>query len=229
MTTPPCSRSATRLGLDFRLSGFASAHFDSQDDLNVALGLSPGGQSFDAIADLDDPNVLGTVHISNLPSSLEVTVSPSGESVTYDASSSINQITADIELRDTGDTLGVDINGVPQTIDLLFDADGSKITWNASAPTTSVSANAHLTPASLGGTRTFDAGVTVTEIPSTWDATWANGNVHFRGISGPIGASRPGSPTMVSTTCCPGTTSAPSTARHPETSTRASRSPTSRT
>ena len=37
---------------DFRLTGFASAHFDGSEDTTVELGLSPGGQSFDAIADL---------------------------------------------------------------------------------------------------------------------------------------------------------------------------------
>jgi hypothetical protein len=167
------------LGLDFQLSGFASAHFDSQDDLNVALGLNPGGQSFDAIADLDDPNVLAHAHISNLPTSVEVTVSPDGESATYDASSSINQITADILLRDTDDALSIDIGDVPTQFTLQFDADGSTIAWDASAPTGHIGAAAHLTPASIGGDRTFEASLTIDDIPVTWDASWADGNVLF--------------------------------------------------
>ena len=149
------------LGLDFRLSGFESAHFDGPRTPNVALGLSPGGQSFDAIADLDDPNVLATAHISNLPSSVEVTMSPDGESATYDASSPIDQITANLLQRDTDDALSIDIGDVPTQFTLQFDAEGSTIAWDASAPTGNIGAAAHLTPASIGGTRTFDASLVI--------------------------------------------------------------------
>ena len=176
------------LGLDFRLSGFKSAHFDGSEDTVVELGLSPGGQSFDAIADLDDPDVLAKAHVSELPTNLAVTVSPSGESATYTASSSIPLIRASIEKRDTGDELAVEILDVPTAVSLLFDADGSTIDWNASSTTGSVSALAHLTPDSLGGTRTFDAGLTITTIPSQWHATWANGNVLWEAPAPGIGS-----------------------------------------
>ena len=82
-----------KLGLDFRLSGFESAHFDGSENTSVALGLNPGGQSFDAIADLDDPDVLAKVHVGALPSDLAVTISPSAQNVSYPASSVIPLLT----------------------------------------------------------------------------------------------------------------------------------------
>ena len=369
------------LGLDLQLSGFESVHFDGSEDTSVAVGLSPGGQSFEAIADLDDPNVYARAFVSSLPSSMAVTLSPSagsatysassiiplleasftlrdtmqfaearlldlpknitlgfntsgatpqitydadsrlgkieatyqeapgamalraeitdlpphmtiggqdpmvfdartsaaaapgsshlgqikfqyatngvfavvptpddhayidtvggthaelvytglrllsvdtsdeelhaeirntaarlfraylttpnlsltgfidkvpaqiriaqvGNEISYDASSSIAEIYTDLE-RDNGDKLTVDILGVPAQVNVTFDGVGSTLDWAASAPTGSVSALAHLTPATLGGTRAFDAALTITSIPVAWDASWANGNVAF--------------------------------------------------
>lgn len=381
------------LGLDFRLSGFESAHFDGSENTTVELGLNPGGQSFDAIADLDDPNVLATAHVSQLPTHMAVTLSPTdgtadyaatsviplleaaftlrdtdtfatakltdlpknigltfntsgpvpevtydadsrlgsieatyqeapgglaihglisdlpqhmtiggidpmvfdartsasdppgssylgqmlfqyaedgifaspptsddhiyldtlsdthaellytglkllsvdtsdqelhaeirntsprllraylttpeltltgfidkvpaqinvdqvGNLISYRASSPIDQIFTDLS-RTNGDTLAVDVHGVPgsvdggpNSIDVLFDGAGSKLDWDASGETTSISAQAHLTPDTIGGTRAFDAGLTINDIPSHWDATWANGNVLFQAPDG---------------------------------------------
>lgn len=378
------------LGVDFQLSGFASLHFDGSEDTTVALGLNPGGQSFDVVADLDDPDVLATAHISQLPSQMEVTLSPVdgsasytassviplleaaftkrdtdtfatakltdlpknidltfntsgatpqvtydadsrlgsieatyqeapgalalhalisdlpqhmtiggkdpmdfdartsagaaagssylgqiffqyatngvfasppttddhvyadtvggthaelkytglkllsvdtsdqelhaeirntsprllraylttptltltgfidavpaqiklaqvGNTVSYDASSAISRIYTDLN-RTNGDELAVDIQGVPQSVDVLFDGAGSELGWSASAATGSVSALAHLTPSTLGGTRAFDAGLTITDIPAQWDASWANGNVLFEAPAPGIGS-----------------------------------------
>lgn len=172
------------LGLDFKLSGFESAHFDGSEDTTVALGLSPGGQSFDAIADLDDPNVLAEVHVSELPADLGVTISPAEQLTTYSASSEIPLLTGSFTKRDTGDTLDVAIHDIPTSIALHFDGIASTIGWTAADNTGGIEANAHLTPDTLGGTRSFDAGLTITDIPSQWDATWADGNVLFEAPDG---------------------------------------------
>lgn len=172
------------LGLDFRLSGFRSAHFDGSEDTTVALGLTPGGQSFDAIADLDDPDVRAELHVAELPSEMAVTISPSAQTTTYTASSAIPQITGSFLKRDTGDELGIEIQDIPTDISLLFDGTGSTIDWTASDTTGKVAAVAHLTPDTLGGDRTFDAGLTITSIPRQWDATWAGGNVLFQAPDG---------------------------------------------
>jgi hypothetical protein len=379
------------IGLDLRLSGFASAHFDGSEDTTVTLGLDPGGQTFDAIADLDDPNVLATAHIGALPKTMSVTLDPAngaatytassvipllqasftdrdtqmfataelhslpqsigltfntsgdipeitydadsrlgsidvtysekpgglgihglisdlpeymkiggidpivfdartssdaasgssflgqvafqyasdgvfaspptaddhvyldtlgggthaglqysglqflsadtsdeelhaeirntnprllraylttptltleafidkvpasieldqvGNQITYTASSTVNQIYTEL-VRDNGDELAVDIKGVPNSVSVLFDGAASKLGWTASAATTSISAVAHLTPDTLGGTRAFDASLTITSIPATWDATWANGDVLWEAPAPGIGS-----------------------------------------
>jgi hypothetical protein len=374
------------IGLDLRLSGFASAHFDGSEDTTVALGLSPGGQSFDAIADLDDPNVLATAHVGALPTDLQVTLDPAdgaadytassiipllqasftdrdtemyataelrdlpknigltfntsgatpevtydadsrlgsidvtysekpgglgihglisdlpeyvkiggidpivfdartssdaesgsshlgqvafqyatdgvfatpptgddhvyldtvggthaslqysglrllsvdtsdeelhaevrntsprlfraylttptltleglidrvpaeirlhqvGNTVTYDSSSTVDRILTDLA-RSNGDTVTVDIRGVPEDVSVLFDGANAKLGWTASAATGSISALVHLTPDTIGGSRPFDAGLTITSIPTQWDASWADGNVLFQAPEG---------------------------------------------
>lgn len=380
------------LGLDFRLSGFKSAHFDGSEDTTVELGLSPGGQTFDAIADLDDPNVLATAHIDALPTDIKVTLDPANGAATYEASSVIDLLEASFTDRDTemfatakltdlpktigltfntsgevplitydadsrlgsidvtysekpdglaihglisdlpkymkiggidpmvfdartgpaaapgssdlgqvlfqygtdgsfaspptsddhiyldtdevdsthaelqytglkflsvdtaneelhakiqntsprllraylttpnltltghidkvpatievaqvgnlisydasspidtiatdlnranGDQVAVLIQDVPSSIDLLFDGANSELVWDSSSATGLVSALAHLTPDTIGGTRDFDAGLTITDIPTHWDAGWADGNVLFEAVSPGIGS-----------------------------------------
>ncbi len=380
------------LGVDFRLSGFKSAHFDGSEDTTVEVGLSPGGQTFDVVADLDDPNVLATAHVGALPADMKVTLDPDageadyeassiipllsasftdrdtemfgnatltdlpknigltfnttgdvpevtydadsrlgsidvnysekpgglalhglisdlpqymkiggidpiefdartgplapkasshlgqiffqyatdgtfasppttddhvyldtdevdsthaellytglkylgvdtsneelhatiknasarllraylttptlsltgfidkvpaqidiaqvGNLISYDASSTIDEISTNLE-RANGDQVAVQIQDVPDSIDLLFDGAASELVWDASSTTGLVSALAHLTPDTIGGTRTFDAGLTITDIPVHWDASWADGNVLFQAPAPGIGS-----------------------------------------
>lgn len=384
-------KAGQKLGVDFQLSGFRSAHFDGSQKTIVSLGLDPGGQAFDAIADLDDPNVYATVHVGSLPSSMGVVIDPVGGSATYSASSVIPDLTGSFTKRDTqtlaslsllqlpkniavtfntsgaapsltysadsrlgkidatyqkapndlafhgvisdlplylaiqgqapivfdartastaptgsdflgqvlfqyttdgtfqspptaddhlylntvggqthaevlysglkylsadttnqelhaeirnvsprivraylttddlsatgtidkvpaqvridqvgndiqyhatsaidaittdvvranGDHVSAAITGVPTAIDLLFDMTGSKLNWNASGPTGSIGAQAHLTPDTLGGPRTFDAALTISDIPAQWYATFGSGNVSFVAGGAGIGA-----------------------------------------
>ena len=379
------------LGLELQLSGFQSAHFDGSQKTIVSVGLSPGGQSFDALADLDSPNVLASVHVSKLPATMNVTIDPVGGSATYSASSVIpdlhgsftqrdtdtigdfkltdlpkniqltfntsgaapvityaadsqlgaiegtyqkapgglsfhalisqlpqymliqgqdpivfdartsagaapgtssigqvlfdyatdgtfqsppttddhlylntvggqthaevqytglrflsadttggalhaeirnvsprlvraylttdsltltgfiDKVPADVKIdqvgndvqyhasspineiftnvdRANGDTLSADVTGVPTAIDVLFDATNSKINWTASSTTGGISVLAHLTPDTLGGTRAFDASLAITSIPTTWSATYGDGNVDFEAGGSGIGA-----------------------------------------
>ncbi len=133
---------------------------------------------------LTTPNLTMTGYIDKVPS--EITVSQVGNLITYDASATINEIATDVE-RSNGDTLAVLIQDVPQHIEMLFDGEGAKLDWSASSVTGLVSAVAHLTPDTLGGTRNFDAGLTITDIPTQWDATWADGNVLFQAGAPGIG------------------------------------------
>lgn len=194
----------TEIGVDFQLSGFTSAHFQNTDDkMVVGLGLNPGGQAFDAIADLDSPNVYATAHITQLPSSISITDDASTSTYTYSASSPINagipgtpDVAASITLRPGTDTtldpsddnLSAGITNIPATIALQLDSDHSKIDWNASDDTGKVEVSAHLSAATLGLDRGIDAGLTITDIPATWSATYGDGNVDFNAPTPGIGS-----------------------------------------
>lgn len=117
----------------------------------------------------------------------EITISQVGNLITYDASSTIDEISTDL-VRDNGDTLAVQIQDIPSHVEVLFDGAGAKLVWNSSSATGLISALAHLTPETLGTDRAFDAGLTITDIPVHWDATWANGDVAFNTSPGGIGS-----------------------------------------
>lgn len=131
------------------------------------------------------PNLELTGFIDKVPA--EITIAQVGNLVSYDASSAIDEISTNLE-RANGDEVAVQIQDVPSSIDLLFDGAGSKLVWDASAPTGLVSAEAHLTGATLGQARDFDAGLTITDIPVHWDADWAGGNVLFQAPAPGIGS-----------------------------------------
>ncbi|MCW2797602.1 hypothetical protein [Nocardioides sp.] len=137
---------------------------------------------------LTTPNLTLTGFIDKVPA--QINIDQVDNLVSYRASSPIDQIFTDLHTT-SGDALAVDVHGVPgsvdggpNSIDVLFDGANSRLNWDASGETTSISAQAHLTPATLGGTRAFDAGLTITGIPSHWDATWLDGNVLFQAPDG---------------------------------------------
>ncbi|RNL80871.1 hypothetical protein [Nocardioides marmorisolisilvae] len=118
-------KQGTKLGLDFQLTGFQSAHFDGHQKTDVSLGLDPGGQPFDAIADLDDPNVLATAHIAALPSSVHVVFDPDNGHATYTASSVIPEMDASFDDRAANMHGDATLTDLPKNIDLLFNTTGA--------------------------------------------------------------------------------------------------------
>jgi hypothetical protein len=128
------------LGLDVQLSGFKSAHFDPSDKTVVSLGLDPGGQAFNAVADLDDPNVLANVHVSELPSTMTVTIDPEGGAVTYAADRVIPELDGSFEQRDTSTIGSFTLHGLPKNITLGFNTSGAapQITYDADSRLTSI-------------------------------------------------------------------------------------------
>jgi hypothetical protein len=140
------------LGLDFRLSGFASAHFDGSADTTVALGLDPGGQSFDALADMDSPNVLATAHVSQLPKNMSVTLSPVAGSATYAASSVIPLLEASFTKRDTNTFATAKLTDLPKNIALTFNTTGGtpQVTYDADSRLGSIEATYQEAPGALG-------------------------------------------------------------------------------
>lgn len=134
---------------------------------------------------LTTPNLTLTGFIDKVPA--EISIAQVGNLVSYDASAGIEEISTNLN-RANGDALAVQIQDVPAEIDLLFDGANAKLGWDASGATGLISAIAHLTPDTLGGTRDFDAGLTITEVPSSWDAGWAEGNVLFEAPAPGIGS-----------------------------------------
>ena len=131
----------------FRLSGFTSAHFDGHQKTNVALGLSPGGQTFDAIADIDDSatgglNVLANAHVGALPASMEVTFDPDNGSADYTASSVIPLLTASFTDRTTQMFGNAKLTDLPKNIGLTFNTSGGtpQITYDADSRLGSIEA-----------------------------------------------------------------------------------------
>jgi hypothetical protein len=146
-----------QLGLDFRLSGFTSAHFDGHEDTNVSLGLTPGGQTFDAIADIDDSatggmNVLATAHVGALPSTMAVTFDPDNGTADYSASSVIPLLTASFTDRDTQMFGNVKLTDLPKNIGLTFNTSGGtpEVTYDADSRLGSIEANYSEKPGGLG-------------------------------------------------------------------------------
>lgn len=107
--------------------------------------------------------------------------------VTYTSSASIPRVYADVQ-RKGGDHITAEVKGIPTSAQVLLDGKNSVLNWQANAPTTSAAAIAHLTAATLGTDRAFDADVTVDSIPATWNAAWANGNVLFNAPGAGIGS-----------------------------------------
>lgn len=168
---------------ELQYSGLRYLSVDTSDEELHATIKNTAARLFRAY--LTTPSLTLTGFIDKVPA--EITIAQVGNLVSYDASSSIAQIYTDLE-RTNGDTIAVDIQGVPQEIDLLFDAANSQLEWDASAATTSVSAIAHLTPDTIGGDRAFDASLSIGQIPTHWDATWAGGNVLFQAPAPGIGS-----------------------------------------
>jgi hypothetical protein len=146
-----------QLGVDFRLSGFTSAHFDGHEKTNVALGLSPGGQTFDAIADIDDSatgglNVLANAHVGALPANMEVTFDPDNGSADYTASSVIPLLTASFTDRTTQMFGNAKLTDLPKNIGLTFNTSGEtpQITYDADSRLGSIEANYSEKPGGLG-------------------------------------------------------------------------------
>lgn len=147
------------LGLDLRLSGFTSAHFDGSSDTDVTVGLTPGGQSFDVIADMDQPNVLATAHIDALPADMAVHYSPANGTATYTASSVIPHLTGAFTDRDTQMNGSIEFTDIPRTIGLTFNTSGAvpDITYEADSRMGQIHATYSEAPGGLAIDATIDS------------------------------------------------------------------------
>ncbi|MDT4939235.1 MAG: hypothetical protein QOG80_2906, partial [Pseudonocardiales bacterium] len=122
-----------QLALELQLTGFQAAHFDGSQKTIVSMNLSPGGQSFDALADMDSPNILASVHVSQLPSTMSVTIDPVGGAATYSASSIIPDLHGSFIQRDTQTIGDFALTNIPKNVQVNWNIAGSapQITYAA--------------------------------------------------------------------------------------------------
>ncbi len=155
----------TGLGVDALVSGLVSAHADPSARASYSLGLSPGGQPFHAQADLDSPNVLASLNVSNLPSSLAVTMDPAAGSAAYQASTVINSVAVFFATRDSGFnnvTIGsATLAAVPKNVTLGWSTSGAtpSVTYGADSRLGSLQAFYQQAP----GQTTFSG--TISDLP----------------------------------------------------------------
>jgi hypothetical protein len=153
------------LGVDAKISGLVSAHADPSQRASYRLGLSPGGQQFLATADLDSPNVAASLTVSNLPTSLAVTMDPAVGSASYQASSVINSVSVAFAQRDSSFAnvlVGrASLGSVPKNITLGWSTAGAtpSVTYSADSRLGSLQAFYQQAP----GQTTFSA--TVADLP----------------------------------------------------------------
>lgn len=127
-------KQGAKLGVELVLSGLQAFHVEPSQKALYSLTLNPGGQPFKAVADLDSPNVLATLEVSNLPSTIAVTMDPAAGAATYQASSVINSAKARFDQRATGMVGLVELEDIPQSIDVGFTTGGAtpQVTYDAS-------------------------------------------------------------------------------------------------
>lgn len=139
------------LGADLRVTGFESLHFDGSEDTTVSVGLEPGGQSFEAIADLDDPNVHARAYVAELPKDMSVTISPAAGTATYTGDSVIPLLEGSFTDRDTEAFASVALTDLPERIGLTFNTSGDtpQITYDADSRLGSIDATYQEAPDGL--------------------------------------------------------------------------------
>lgn len=79
--------------------------------------------------------------------------------------------------------LDLDAQNLPAELDGRLDLARSQLRWTASAPTGLIDATVRYPVAD----RTYVGTAQVTSLPARWEASYASGDLGFRGLSGPIG------------------------------------------
>jgi hypothetical protein len=135
-------KSGNGIGVDAQIAGVIAAHADPSNNATYSLTMSPGGQEFKGLAQLDGPNRIANVDISNLPSNITVTIDPSNGKATYSASAIINSVDGSYQQPDVGQIAHFTLNQVPKNITATWQPGGNKpmITYNADSRLGSLSA-----------------------------------------------------------------------------------------
>ncbi|MEA3202035.1 MAG: hypothetical protein QOE90_3463 [Thermoplasmata archaeon] len=163
------------VGVDLQLSGLVeiTATTDPTNGAYARLRLSPGGQTFNATADLDS-DTYATLQIAALPNDVTLSMRPGSGSFSYAGAASGTSLTARLWRVSTGLIGAVDLPSLPASLSLTW-AMGPPFTatYDASAPLTGL--NAFVRAASAGPT----ANLAISSLPQHIDVLAGDGQVVF--------------------------------------------------
>lgn len=161
-----------------RLTGLKLVTYDARSDQLHARVLATSPRVLLVAA--DTPVSLTVGMIDQLPT--DVRVDLAGNTVTYQASSTIGRAWAYLDKKD-GQTVYGDVTGVPASATITVDNAAQRVNWAASSPVTRVIFSGR----ALVSGRTWDAFFDAQTVPASWELVFASAHPVFRGISGPIG------------------------------------------
>ena len=123
----------TGVGISAQVSGLKTvdAYYDSHPRLTAQF--DPGGQPFEAAADLDgDQKAQATV--TNLPPSLSVDADTASGKIAYRASAVVHRVQVEYTKVSAGPTLFAAVNELPQSVDVTYTlGDKPEVTYQASS------------------------------------------------------------------------------------------------
>ncbi len=121
------------VGISAQVTGLKSldAYYDGHP--RVATRFDPGGQAFEAAANLDgDQKARATV--SNLPATLSVDADTANHKIAYRASTVVHRVQVAYTKVDGGPTLAAAVNDLPASVDVSYQlGDTPRVTYQASS------------------------------------------------------------------------------------------------
>lgn len=111
--------SGTGVGISAQVSGLKSidAYYDAHP--RVATQFDPGGQPFEAAANLDgDQKALATV--TNLPPNLSIDADTAAQKISYRADALVRRVQVDYTEVSAGPTLFAAVNELPQSVEVAY-------------------------------------------------------------------------------------------------------------
>ncbi|OLE25807.1 MAG: hypothetical protein AUG49_09810 [Catenulispora sp. 13_1_20CM_3_70_7] len=125
--------SGTGVGISAQVSGLQSvdAYYDSHPRLTAKF--NPGGQAFEAAANLDGDQK-ARADISNLPPSLSVDADTASGKIAYRAGAVVHRVQVAYTKVSAGPTLFAAVNELPQSVDVTYTlGDKPEVTYQASS------------------------------------------------------------------------------------------------
>jgi hypothetical protein len=125
--------SGTAVGISAQVSGLKSidAYYDAHP--RVAAQFDPGGQPFEAAANLDGDQK-AQASVTNLPPNLSIDADTAARKIAYRADAVVHRVQVDYTKVSGGPTLFAAVNELPQSVDVTYAlGDKPQVTYQASS------------------------------------------------------------------------------------------------